>query len=40
LILIRDRSPELRERLVERLNDLFEKSVVYDVFLFDAKAAE
>jgi hypothetical protein len=40
LMLIRDRSPELRERLVERLNAVFEQRIVYDVFLFDAKAAE
>lgn len=40
LFLIRDRSPELRERVTERLNTVFEKRVVYDVFLFDAKAVE
>jgi hypothetical protein len=40
LMMIRDRSPELRARLVDKLNEFFEKNVVYDVFLFDAKAAE
>lgn len=40
LLMIRDRSPELRERLVERLNNVLKEPVVYDVFLFDAKAAE
>jgi len=40
LMMIRDRSPELRKRLTERLNDVFKQRVVYDVFLFDAKAVE
>lgn len=40
LFLIRERSPELRRRLTGRVNRVLGKSVVYDVFLFHAKAAE
>ena len=40
LLLIRERSPQLRQRLVKRINKLLASHVVEDVFLFDAKAAE
>jgi len=39
-LMIRDRSPELRARLAKRLNNVLKEPVVYDVFLFDATAAE
>lgn len=38
--MIRDHSPDLRRRLVKRINKVLGASVVSDVFLFDAKAAE
>lgn len=40
LLMIRDRSPRLRERLVGGLNRAIKQHAVHDVFLFDAKAAE
>jgi hypothetical protein len=38
--LIRDHSPELRRRLVKKINKVLGTPVVKDVFLFDAKASE
>jgi len=40
LFLIRERSPDLRQRLTRRLNHVLGKPVVSDVFLYGAKAAE
>ncbi len=40
LMMIRDRSPDLRKRLVIQLNSIIDNAVVHDVFIFDAKAAE
>ena len=40
LMLIRERSPELRKKLVARLNAIFERRLVHDVFLYDGRVAE
>ena len=40
LMMIRDRSPDLRKRLVLQLNSIIGNAVVHDVFVLDAKAAE
>lgn len=41
LMMIRDRSTDLRVRLTARLNEgVFNSPVVYDLFLFEARAAE
>lgn len=40
LLMIRDRSPELRQRLTHRLNAVLKRPVISDVFLYDAKVAE
>jgi hypothetical protein len=40
LMMIRDRSPELRARLTKRLNDVLEGGRAHDVFLFGAKGSE
>jgi hypothetical protein len=39
-MMIRDGSPDLRARLVARLNSLIEAPAVTDIFLFDIKVAE
>lgn len=39
-LMISKRSPELRARLTRRLNEVLKESVIYDVFLWDATAAE
>jgi len=39
-IMIRDLPPELRSRLIERLNSIINRPVVTDLFFFDIKVAE
>jgi len=39
-VMIRDQPPELRERLVRRLNGILKKSVVTDVYFYNIKLAE
>lgn len=40
LLMIRNRSPELRARLTRRLNDVLNDGRASDVFLFDARCSE
>lgn len=40
LLHIRDRSLELRKRICGKLNSILGERAVYDVFIYDAKAAE
>jgi hypothetical protein len=40
LMLIREKSPELRARLTKRLNEVLKGAHAYDVFLFAAQGSE
>lgn len=40
LLMMRDRSPELRARLTKRLNEVLNNARASDVFLFDAESSE